>query len=403
MCYSKRRYSSDGHILRPGECQRSNKRYQYSKMVRGERITVYDTNLKNLRQKERNIDKLMWAGRKSLLTRSYTLDAWFTIWLKQFTTNTKTSTKSRYYNDYYGHISGPIGHYLLEDISLFDCQRIIGCLINKGLANRSVRNIATTMRRIFDAALANGLIERSPMGGAQLPRDIGNIRDAIPKHDLELFFRFVEHSPRFSRLYPIFRTLLNTGMRAGELCALTPQDIDFSHNIIHVNKTAHYCRVDEKYMHFISSPKSPKSIRDIPMNDEVSLIMHTIIENNPIDTGVSIPVLNDNSMEIGSLSDFIFRNEYNTAYSVERLGVLLTAIFDEMDMNEAYRGHFERFVLHRFRHTFTSICYENGIDIVVVSRILGHEKTSTTMNTYAHLSEAFETEAYDKIRSLQIA
>lgn len=164
MCYSKKRYSADGHVLRPGECQRqSDGRYQYSKMVRGERITVYDLNLKKLRQKERNIDKLMRVGRQSLITRSYTLDAWFNIWLKQFTTNVKTSTKSRYYNDYYGHISGPIGHCLIEDISLFDCQSIIGCLINKGLANRSVRNIATTMRRVFDAALSNGLIEKNPM------------------------------------------------------------------------------------------------------------------------------------------------------------------------------------------------------------------------------------------------
>lgn len=192
-------------------------------------------------------------------------------------------------------------------------------------------------------------------------------------------------------------------MRAGELCALTSADIDFQHNVIHVNKTIHYCRVNEKYMHFISSPKSPRSVRDIPMNDEMRFTLQSVIDSNASSKGLSVPVLNDNGMKISELSDFVFRNELHTAYSVERLGVLLNCIFDAMDMNENCRGRYDRFVLHRFRHTFTSICYENGIDVIAVSRILGHEKTSTTMNTYAHLSEAFETESFDKIRSLKIA
>ncbi len=55
---------------------------------------------------------------------------------------------------------------------------------------------------------------------------------------------------------------------------------------------------------------------------------------------------------------------------------------------------------HSLRHTFATRAIENGMDILVLSRILGHAKPSTTLNMYGHVLTEHRTESMQKISSL---
>lgn len=55
---------------------------------------------------------------------------------------------------------------------------------------------------------------------------------------------------------------------------------------------------------------------------------------------------------------------------------------------------------HKFRHSQASILYASGVDIVTISKRLGHKQVSTTQNIYAHMMEKSDKEASDKIADI---
>ena len=55
---------------------------------------------------------------------------------------------------------------------------------------------------------------------------------------------------------------------------------------------------------------------------------------------------------------------------------------------------------HKFRHSQASILYASGVDVVTISKRLGHKQVSTTQNIYAHIMEKSDKEASDKISAL---
>ena len=63
----------------------------------------------------------------------------------------------------------------------------------------------------------------------------------------------------------------------------------------------------------------------------------------------------------------------------------------------------EDFCPHRARHTYTSLAYEAGADVKMVSQILGHASTSVTLDTYTHLTEDKKKEQNDVIQTIKIS
>lgn len=152
---------------------------------------------------------------------------------------------------------------------------------------------------------------------------------------------------------------LYTGIRIGELCALTWGDIDMEEKVIYINKTiqrVYYKKKENRGVTkvIISSPKSLKSIRAIP----ISKTLYTILKR--YQCGMNKYVLTGTEK-----------------YIEPRL----------------YRKHYEKFIennklnyikFHGLRHTFATRCIEMGADYKVVSELLGHASTNITMNLYVH-------------------
>lgn len=55
---------------------------------------------------------------------------------------------------------------------------------------------------------------------------------------------------------------------------------------------------------------------------------------------------------------------------------------------------------HTLRHTFATRCIENGADILMVSRTLGHSNISTTLNKYSHLLPKHQKACMEKLESI---
>ena len=123
-----------------------------------------------------------------------------------------------------------------------------------------IRSVNGQMRAIFNFAVSQKYIEESPMD--TLP-NIGRkktIRNYVVWSPDQIA-TFLQNIPDYEDAYMAFMILFYTGLRKGELLALTLNDIDFENRILHVSKTYSVIQKNE----VITTPKTETGIRDVPL------------------------------------------------------------------------------------------------------------------------------------------
>ena len=166
---------------------------------------------------------------------------------------------------------------------------------------------------------------------------------------------------------------LHTGLRIGEICALTWDDVDLQNHIIKVRHTV--ARVKNSDARFGSSsclildtPKTAASTRDIPISSALLPIL-TIINNQ-----ASSKFVVSNSETFLSPRTF----EYRYHRLLEESGIA--------SIN-----------YHALRHTFATRCIEAGVDVKSLSEMLGHANVGVTLNTYVHSSMELKRTQLEKL------
>lgn len=142
-----------------------------------------------------------------------------------------------------------------------------------------------------------------------------------------------------------------TGMRKGELLALTYEDVDFENKTIMINKNFQIVKKEK----LITDPKTPRGRRVIAVND---IVLNCIKEL------WSTSYKPNKTDKIFYLSKDSLKRQLDTA--CKKAGV-------------------PRIRVHDLRHSHASYLLSNGVNIVILSRRLGHEKVQTTLNIYCHI------------------
>ena len=145
---------------------------------------------------------------------------------------------------------------------------------------------------------------------------------------------------------------LHTGLRIGEVLALTPQDIDFENKTISVSKT-------KLSNGEVSSPKTISSIRNIEVSDFILKLLYDHISNNK----------------------FIFNVRY------------LTILRHLQPLN---------ICSHIFRHTHVALLVEQNLPIKLISERLGHSDINTTLSIYTHVTENMKVDLRNKLDNLSL-
>lgn len=155
---------------------------------------------------------------------------------------------------------------------------------------------------------------------------------------------------------------LYTGLRIGEVCALSWEDIDFESNIIHVRHTVSRVKNTDrsspaKSVLIIDDPKTESSTRDIPIASILQPVLRQIIASS------------SSKYVISEAPEFISPRTFEYRYHrlLDAIGV-------------------ESINFHALRHTFATRCVEAGMDVKTLSEILGHSDPSITLKTYVHSS-----------------
>lgn len=153
------------------------------------------------------------------------------------------------------------------------------------------------------------------------------------------------------RSYMAFEMLYYTGMRIGELLALSPSDIDFRAHTVTIKKTLYR----QNGENIITAPKTPKSNRVIALPD---FLCAELVEYMGAMQGMK------QDSQLFPCLKYFLRDEINGA--CKKSGV-------------------KRIRLHDLRHSHASLLIEHGFSPLLIAERLGHENIETTLNTYAHL------------------
>lgn len=230
----------------------------------------------------------------------------------------------------------------------------------------TVMKYRTILNTIFLDALREELIEKNPFTSVQKPKkqkkfgesskinpfSLGEVNDLINKAD--------------GYLKNFIAILAFTGMRPGELLALTWDDIDFENEMISIYKT----RLHGKD----GLPKTKASIREIEM---LPIVKKYLVEQ------YSLTKDNVNHQVFSTLSKKQF-------YSCDSIASRFKKLLSKDDNR----------YLYQLRHTFASIMMNEGEDIYWVSQMMGHEHIDITLKTYTHFYKLSERKKDRKKRAL---
>lgn len=219
-----------------------------------------------------------------------------------------------------------------------------------------VTKIHTVLSAVFNYGVKQEHLKENPA------RLAGNAEVEIEKHvnywTLEEFRRFVEVVDD-EVYYALFMTLYYSGMRKGELLALTWGDIDLDNNTINVDKTEYY-RV-------ITKPKTKASIRTLLMPKHVMTLLSRLkAKRDP------------------KMTYRVF-GEFNDSISTSTLDITFHRYIKKAKV--------KKIRIHDFRHSHASYLINNNVIVSVVAKRLGHGDVATTLNTYSHLYPSTEKEA----------
>ena len=212
------------------------------------------------------------------------------------------------------------------------------------------------------------------------------IRHALTLEQQKAFIDEVKYSPEYNHWYPLFVTLLGTGMRVGECIGIRWKDIDFKNRSISVNHAVTYYTRREKVCFGVSLPKTESGIRTIPMMDAVYDALKNEYDRQKRD-GFCV-------VELDGMTGFVFSNRNGNLHNPHCINSAIRRVTESHNAREIIEAKRQQrepviiphFSAHHLRHTFCSRLCEGEMNVKVIQQIMGHKNVETTLDIYTEVS-----------------
>lgn len=384
-----RRTRGEGSIY-----QRRDKRWTCQYYIDGERKTNTYKTQAQARAKLLEVTNAVAQG-SYVDSGDQTLGQWLDEWLEDYAKNSiKLSTYISYETYIRAHIKPSIGEVKLKNLSVDVLQKFIvnksrgGRADNKkgGLSPKTVKNINQMLHVALQQAVENGLLARNFEEGVRPPKVENKEMRVLSRpeqEDLIKTCRQSEEPGSFGIIFTMF-----TGLRLGELLGLRWDNVDLDKHCFSVKETLNRLKTFDESSESattltLRTPKTKNSKRSIDIIDELyaDLLEHKRKQDQTI---AEYPGYNSKG--------FVFVQASGTPYDPRTYQDLFKRELKNAGVKDAN--------FHCLRHTFATRAVENGMDILVLSKILGHAMPSTTLNMYGHVLTEHKKESMQKMSSL---
>lgn len=224
---------------------------------------------------------------------------------------------------------------------------------NKHYSTAYLGRCHNMLNQIFNKAVSNNLIEDNPMKSLKKP--IGNGEKKKKKaYTYEEYRKVIEFSKTHKDGLGAF-IMLKTGVRLSELLGLKGSDIDLEKGIVHVRRISTDSGLKDK-------GKTENALRSIPIDDECKAYLNTIF--------------------LCHSDKFLFAN--NNGRPKKPTSYRTYVFFKFQDDLRLKYPELPEMTPHEYRHTFGTLLYQSGTELLTLSRIMGHSNTLITQKTYVH-------------------
>lgn len=298
----------------------------------------------------------------AIMDKNITLHTYVSLWLDLFKKNeVKQGTFERLLQSCDSLGRYELGREKVCEISALDVQFYINQITNEGYSFSTIKKQLELVRASLRKAVSLKIISDNPAAEIGMPsREIVKKPREVLAYDekeQQRIQRYIEaHTDSNAVLCIAF--MIETGLRSGEALALRWSEINLDKHRCHICATIINPHIPSK-AYVQDTPKTSASIRTVPLNIRATAILNTLKRR-----ASSEFVFGDSSSESGRL-------EYPTLIRTIR------KMCEEIHV--PYRG------AHVFRHTFATNCYYKGVDIKILSKLLGHSDVKVTYNTYINL------------------
>lgn len=246
----------------------------------------------------------------------------------------------------------------LKEIEETDVQAFVLKKLDSGLSHKTIKDILIVLKMILKFGAKKKWTTYTPFD-IQFP----TVRESqsteiLSRADQKKIMNYIQEHFTFRNLGVYI--CLSAGMRIGEVCALTWEDVDTDIGVIHVRRTIQRIYVIEDGVRrtelILDTPKTKNSIREIPLSKDLLRILKPF-------------------KKIVNPSFFVLTNDAKPTEP------------------RTYRSYYKNLMkdlkmpelkFHGLRHSFATRCIESNCDYKTVSVLLGHSNISTTLNLYVH-------------------
>lgn len=320
------------------------------------------------------------------------LDEWYEKWMSIHKYNTISPNTKRYYSQLYNkHISPVLGGYKLNDLTQIAIKKLIKDLAEKGLKFGTQNKVRVLLVDMLDKALIDNFVRKNVAKGIKLVRNEEKDIRVLTNEEIVEFFE----CSKGTFYYNFFEVALATGLRLGELAALTWDDIDLEKKEISVTKSLLYQKLegDEKKTFHLGNTKTKSSVRKVPINMKCEEALRRQREQKRVTASRAVKEVPE------EFKDLLFVTKYNTPINTQICSDAIKCIVREINSMKDELEQMENFSCHTFRHTFATMCFEANIQPKTVQKYLGHATLQMTMDLYTHVLEDYKQNEMLKLES----
>ena len=302
---------------------------------------------------------------------------WLNEWLTHYI---KPSSKQRTFEQYSKvaqiHILPYLGDIELTDLTPFVLQKFITDLTTngnkrtgKGLSPNFIKTILSVIQNSLKTAHLVGYLSEYSANKIKRPKIIEKQVECFTIQEQKKIEEAALSAKKDK--YRGIILCLYTGLRIGELLALTWNDIDFEKSVLSVTKTCHDGNENGKHIRIIDTPKTENSRRQIPLSKTLIKMLKEMKKKSKCEF-----VIADGEKPV-----FIRSYQRTFELLLKKIGL-------------PHKG------FHSLRHTFATRALECGMDVKSLSEILGHKNATITLNRYAHSLWEHKAEMMNKLSKM---
>ena len=283
-------------------------------------------------------------------------DAWKIYSEKWLPNLSRSQDEQRRYEN---HIAPQFADWTLDQIKTIDLEDFKHKLLAKSLSPATTKHILGNVRRVYNKMIEWEFYDgRVPTIGLKMPKiDNGRIRYLTPE---EADLLLTEVKKRSITWWRISSISLHSGLRLGEILALTKSDLDLANGLIHVRN-------------------GKTGTRMAHMND----VLKSIFEE----------------MKLSSQTALLFPSKNGTVIESKDASKTFGRVVKALGFNPEGTDERQKVVFHTLRHTFGSWLAIDGVPLYTISKLMGHVSIEMTQR-YAHLCPDVKQEAVAKIAKM---